>query len=343
MSMNKLRVLIVDDEVGVLNSLTRTLRNYQKPLEVISESDPRNALNQIKTETIDILITDQRMPLMGGLLLIHEAKKLKPDLQMILMSGYTDFDVVVDAINDGHITGFIMKPWLQREVDLIMTRAIASKQERDFIKFVTKQHMLSLEDWKVVVQRLEEDEQGHDERTVRALSLLIQAKDAELYQHSVRIGELAMHLGNQFSLSKTDLRRLEIGALLHDLGKVAIRDHIHYKSGKLNEEEFTQMKKHPLYGAEILEALGMDPKIVEIVKHHHEHVCGDGYPDGLKGDDISLLTKIITISDAYDAMTSDRIYRKGMTPEETLRIIKESVGVIYDAKVFSVLEASIVL
>lgn len=332
--MNDIKIIVIDDEREILNSIRRALREISCINEVVLMTDPEEAFLSILEKDYDVLITDQRMPKMSGLNLIEKVKKGKPEVQSILMSGFSDFDVIVNALNNGHITGFIMKPWTNESIERIICHSVTIKRERDFISYVKNKYLVDIDQLKLAIDQFISSEKEMNHRTVRALTLLIQAKDEALYEHSKKLGELARSLGHLFKLDEDQLEKLELGALVHDLGKIVIKDQIHYKDAKLDEDEFTQMKMHPVYGADILVALNVDPAITDIVRHHHEWVSGKGYPDGIKGDEIPLLTKIISVVDAYDAMTSDRVYRKGMTPADALDIIKKNVGVIYDASVY---------
>jgi len=169
----------------------------------------------------------------------------------------------------------------------------------------------------------------------RQLGISVEEKDGYTYHHCERIMKISMLLGEQLELSSNELYQLNLGAFLHDVGKVNIPDEILLKPGKLTDEEWAIIKMHPVYGAEILENSGY-PFLIEaakIVEQHHERYDGNGYPYGLKGEEILLGSSIVAVVDSYDAMTTDRIYRKALTHEQALQEIINGSGSLYNPKV----------
>jgi HD-GYP domain-containing protein (c-di-GMP phosphodiesterase class II)/HAMP domain-containing protein len=169
--------------------------------------------------------------------------------------------------------------------------------------------------------------------TIRALSTAIDAKDQYTHGHSKRVSEISLIVGEQMDLSKKELELLQYAGDLHDLGKIGISEVIISKEGKLTPEEYEIMKTHPLVGETIIEPVPFLQEIRSVVRCHHEHYNGYGYPDGLKGDEIPLLSRILHIADAYDAMTSDRPYRRSLSHEMAIREIKKHSGNQFDPKV----------
>jgi len=166
---------------------------------------------------------------------------------------------------------------------------------------------------------------------VKAIVSALEAKDPYTYGHSLRVSEYALLMGEAIKLGKEDLITLELGALLHDIGKIGTPDHILLKSDRLTKEEFEIMKKHPVQSAEILSHIELLKDVVPIVKYHQERIDGLGYPDGLKGEQIPLLCRIVYIADAFDAMTSDRPYRRRkLAVEEALEEIRNNSGSQFD-------------
>jgi len=161
---------------------------------------------------------------------------------------------------------------------------------------------------------------------VKVVAAAIDARDSYTHGHSARVAQLSLLLGKQIGLPKEDLRDLEIACLFHDVGKIKTPDSILLKPGKLNEAEFKEMRQHVLYGASILSKAPSLFKYIPSTRHHHEWHNGKGYPDGLFGDNIPMFAAIISIADAFDAMTSDRPYRKALFEEEALRQIAHMSG-----------------
>lgn len=169
--------------------------------------------------------------------------------------------------------------------------------------------------------------------TLYALVKIIEAKDPYTKEHSHRVSLYAKSIGNTAGFSQDDIDKLNICGLLHDIGKIGTPDSILLKPGKLSVEEYDIIKKHPVIGSNIIGHLGMWIDECKIIHHHHERFDGKGYPDGLKGEDIPFLSRILSVADVYDALTSDRSYRKKMDDAVALNIITENSGSQFDPKV----------
>jgi HD-GYP domain-containing protein (c-di-GMP phosphodiesterase class II) len=173
--------------------------------------------------------------------------------------------------------------------------------------------------------------------TVKALAAAIDGKDKYTRGHSERVARFSVVIGKYLGLDDEELEKLRISALLHDIGKIAIDDKILKKPAALTDEEFEIMKTHPQKGYKIMSQIPAMKDFLPGMYMHHEMVNGQGYPQGLKGDEIPLQAKIISVADTFDAMTTDRPYQKGMKTEEALNIIKSYVGIRYDGKVVEAL------
>lgn len=169
--------------------------------------------------------------------------------------------------------------------------------------------------------------------TIEVLRLAVDAKDEYTRGHSDRVATFAMKIGKKFGLSEKELEHLRIAGIFHDIGKIGTADDILLKNDSLNAFEYEEVKQHPIKGAMILSAVSMFQGIVPIVRHHHEHFDGSGYPDGLKGNEISLSASVISVADAFDAMMSDRHYRRHLTLEETKRQLINGAGTQFNPKV----------
>jgi diguanylate cyclase (GGDEF)-like protein/putative nucleotidyltransferase with HDIG domain len=189
-----------------------------------------------------------------------------------------------------------------------------------------------------------EDSRGHAEemaslhlRTIEALALAIDAKDATTHDHLQRVQVYAIELGRELNLSAEDMEALRAASLLHDIGKLAVPEHIISKPGRLTPEEFEKMKIHPVVGAEILERVGFPYPVVPIVRSHHEKWNGAGYPDGLKGEDIPIGARILSAVDCLDALASDRQYRKALPLDQAMAVVIKDAGTAFDPRVVEVL------
>ena len=171
---------------------------------------------------------------------------------------------------------------------------------------------------------------------VRAIVGALETRDQYTHGHSIRVSRYAIMVGEKLSLPIERLHGLELAALLHDIGKIGTPDDILHKIQSLNTAEFSVMKLHPVTGAELLSQVEALRPLVPFVKHHHERFDGRGYPDGLKGEDIPLESRIILVADTFDAMTTTRSYRKGLDKKVALKELKRCSGSQFDPKVIDV-------
>src|SRR5260370_24219043 len=175
-------------------------------------------------------------------------------------------------------------------------------------------------------------------RPIEALALAIEAKDHSTHDHLQRVQVYAIEVGKELGLDEAQLEALRAAALLHDIGKLAVPEHIISKPGKLTREEFEKMKIHPVVGAEILERVRFPYPVVPIVRYHHEKWDGSGYPDGLKGIEIPIGARIMTAVDCFDALSSERPYRRALPPEEAMNALIAESGSSYDPRVVEIMK-----
>ncbi len=175
-------------------------------------------------------------------------------------------------------------------------------------------------------------------RTIEALALAIDAKDHTTHDHLQRVRVYAIEIGKEMGLSAVELEALRAAALLHDIGKLAVPEHIINKPGRLSPEEFEKMKIHPVVGGEILERVNFPYPVVPIVRAHHEKWNGTGYPDGLKEEQIPMGARILSVVDCLDALTSDRQYRRGIPLEEAMQYMVSQAGKQFDPQVVKILQ-----
>jgi len=179
------------------------------------------------------------------------------------------------------------------------------------------------------------------DHTLAALMSALDARDRETEGHSLRVARLACKLGEYLNLTPAQLKSLERGSLLHDIGKIGIRDTILLKPGPLDQAEWEIMRTHPSIGARIVEGIPFLEDTQAVIRYHQERWDGSGYPLGLSGKDIPYLARIFAVADALDALTSDRPYRPGVSREEALMYLHEQAGILFDPQVISVLETTL--
>ena len=319
------KILVVDDEIANLRLLKRVL---MKDYDVLEAQSGKEGLDLLQNESVSLIITDQRMPGMTGVEMLEESLTLRPQAIKILLTGYTDVQALIDAINEGHVYKYIPKPWDPDELKLTVRRALES--------YELKEHNEQLlVDLKSAMSEMEELSMG----TIRALADALDAKCDYTSGHSLRVSRVAVLVGKQLNLSEDQLRDIELGGILHDIGKIGVPESILWKPSKLTDEEREIMAKHPVRSAQIIGELRGLKRAREYVKHHHEFWDGNGYPDGLAGEDIPLGARIILASDAYDAMTTDRPYRKAIGHEIAVAELKSKSGTQFDPQVVDALLA----
>ncbi|SHH23033.1 HD-GYP domain-containing protein [Thermosipho atlanticus] len=205
---------------------------------------------------------------------------------------------------------------------------------------IIKEYKVTSSSFKKTIKELEETHKLVNERDLQLITALAEAvelKDTVTGNHSKKVVDLSVEIANLLGISDPEeIEAIKYGAILHDIGKIGIPESILNKPSKLTAEEFEIMKKHTIYGEKIIKSIPGWDLVAEIIRHHHENWDGSGYPDGLKGDEISLRAQIISIADVFTALTEDRPYRKALSEEEALEIIRNMVGQKFSEKIYTV-------
>ncbi len=317
--MRRHKILVVDDEAANLRLLQRVFSDEH---EVFSALSGAEGLEILKDQNISLIITDQRMPGLTGVQLLEQSLDFCPSAIKILLTGYTDVQALIDAINSGKVYKYIPKPWDADELKLTVLRALEAFELKE------KNQSLLNELQQALVQ-LEEASMG----TIRALADALDAKCDYTSGHSLRVSRYAVGMGRVFGLSKEDLKDIELAGILHDIGKIGVPESILWKPEKLDREEQSIMSEHPVKSAQIIGELQGLERAREYVLHHHEFMDGSGYPDHLAGKDIPLGSRIILVADAYDAMTTDRPYRKAIGHEKAIAELRKHAGHQFDPEI----------
>jgi putative two-component system response regulator len=300
-------ILAIDDDAA-LRELVRTgLTACGYRVDTAASIAEARAL--LRTRAYALVLSDYEMPGGTGLELLEYVCRVYPGLPFILLTGHDEVDLARYAIRSGAVD-FLGKPFELRQ----LVRQIEQNWAR-----VERDRARAAELTNEVLQG-----------TIRALVAAVDAKDPFTAQHSERVSRLAVALGRAIGLPDDRLRVLEFSALLHDVGKIGIPGRILLKPGKLTEEEWAVIKTHPERSAEIVSEVGALAEVATIVRHHHERMDGEGYPDGLEGDAIPLLSRIITTADAYEALTADRAYRPAMLADDAARLLRSYAGSQFD-------------
>jgi response regulator RpfG family c-di-GMP phosphodiesterase len=322
-------VLYVDDEPGLCRAFVR-LFHERRDVQVTTAGSPDEAIEILGREPFDVIVSDLRMPGMSGLELLAAARRRSPETRRLLVSGYADFESALDAINEVGIDRLLTKPWQNEEVRAAIDGALeVARLQRDNAR-VTAELRARTEELERVNQSLDA---LVEERTSNLLDGLVSAldlRDSETQWHSRRVGRYARRLARALGIEGRELDDVELGATLHDLGKIGVRDAVLLKPGPLDEKEWAEMRRHPALGYDILKGIAFLERARLIPLHHQERFDGTGYPQGLKGDEICVGARVFAVVDTYDAITSDRPYRKCRTYEVARQEIERCSGTQFD-------------
>ncbi len=326
------QVIIVDDEPAVLE-LVGTMLN-RKGYRTTTCASVGEALEHIRPApgTYDILLTDLSMPGKSGIDLLHEVTNADDSIVKIVMTGFATVDTAVDCLREGAYD-FIQKPIRLGELSALIARAFEYRRLKvENVRYQFHLEELVRERSARLVESLEEVTRAH-RFTLDALVAMLDAREHQTGQHSLRARDLTVLLARQMGVSGEALEIIATGAFLHDIGKIGVPDAILLKPGHLLPDEWTTMKTHCEIGYRILSKNPNLAGAAEIVYAHHERWDGSGYPRGLKGDAICLGARIFAVADTFDAMRSDRVYRKAQSLDATTEEIERHAGVHFDPAV----------
>ena len=317
------RILAVDDEVGILDSLRVFLS--KAGYTFVGVTNPLEAIEKVRTEHFDLMLLDFLMTPIHGDQVVEEIRKFNKDLYILLLTGHKDLAPPLDTINRLDIQGYCEKSDKFDQLLLLIESGIKAVSQMQLIKKIN-------DELKTTYDKLESAYM----ETIEILRFTVEAKDAYTRGHSDRVSAYSVLIGEALGLSEDDLKTLKIGGLFHDIGKIGIPDSILLKTDKLDDEEYSEIKNHPAIGAHILSNATIFKDIIPIVKHHHERFDGHGYPGKLKGEEIPYLARIATVADSFDAMTSKRSYRDSLPIDVVKEEIKKNSGTQFDPEIAEV-------
>ena len=327
------RILIADDEEIICAVLSQRLT--REGYSCVTAHNGKDALNHFYKEKFSLIISDIRMPDVDGLEFLKNVKAVRPTMMFIIMTGYPEIELAVEAIHLG-VNDFLIKPFDLELAVFSVKKALEQKKMEEELESYHR----SLK--KLVEERTEKLQQAYLTLkkayldSVKVLAEAIDAKDTYTRGHSDRVRRMSLQIA--VSLGFTEERRevLEYGALLHDIGKIGIEDEILRKPGPLSPEEFQTIQQHPLVGVKIVEGIEFFKDKIPMIRSHHEHFDGKGYPDGLVGEAIPLEARIIAVPDAFDAMASLRPHRTAMSPEDILLEMEKYKGKQFDPNILEI-------
>ncbi|MBM4055889.1 MAG: response regulator [Planctomycetes bacterium] len=311
--MNKMvhlaNILVIDDEIGIRESL-RII--FLDTYEVHLAANIAEATLFLKEIDIDIVFLDIKMSHENGLDFLKTIKTTYPTIPVVIITAFPSSQTAIAALRNGAFD-YIVKPFDYAEILETAKRALNQRSSD-----ADKENMIySLR--KAVHQNFFS--------TTEALLHAIDAKDSYTAGHSKRVSFSIAFISEKLGMNTLQTETLRYGAFLHDIGKIGVSDFVLTKPGPLTEDEFEMIKRHPDIGYKILEPIHFLKDSLSIVRHHHEWYSGEGYPDGLKGDEIPFEAMVLSVVDAYDALTTDRHYRIKYSHKKALEIISERINV----------------
>lgn len=314
--------LVVDDDPQVREALVRTVQSLGLSCLATPSADAALALLAERGE-VAVLISDIRMPGTDGVALLEEVRRRYPDVAVIMLSAVADVQIAVDCLKLGALD-YIAKPMVIGEVQARVTKAL-EKRELTLQNRYYQRHL----EGEVRRQRTRIEELFLE--GAQTLAHALEAKDAYTRGHSKRVREYAVRTAVLLGHTGDFLDNIRLGAELHDIGKIGTREAVLNKPGGLTPDEFRHVAEHTVLGERILAPLARDrPVVLHIARSHHERVDGDGFPDGLRGEAIPVEARIVSVVDAFDAMTTNRAYRESLGPAEAFDELGRCAGLQFD-------------
>lgn len=346
MTKNSTKILVADDDAMVRTTVSKILEMFGHQVETAANG--RGVLEAIN-DSFDVIILDINMPDMDGFETMDRLNDLQYEVPVLFLTGAGSMDYAVKAINIGAYD-FLTKPI--EDLDIFNVKIRRAIEKRNYV-LRERMYKAALEnDIELKAKQLEEQNKllltysnSLEKATVQLMSSLQNAMEEKDYYtagHTMRVTEYALMLGMAMGLSENEILILRRAAQFHDIGKLVIDLSCIQKPGKLTDEEWVLIRKHPSVGANIIQPLGFMKREQFIIRHHHERMDGKGYPDGLTGDQLDDLTKIIIVVDSYDAMTSRRNYRTNMTMDQAVEELYRCSGTQFDSRTVEYFSRSLV-
>ena len=338
---NPAEILIVDDEPIIREILTRKLRD--SGYSPIHAENAFEALNTMRDHPCPLVLSDIMLPGMDGIALLKALRTTYPDTAVVMITAVSNVSIAIEALREGAYD-YLIKPFNLEEVVLSVRNALEKRrlllenrlyQEHlgDIVKAQTEEirQLLTTEQERIceLNKAVEEIDVTHS-ATLDALSTALDYRDNETEGHSQRVVRYSLEIGSLLGLERHDLEILGRGTLLHDIGKIGVPDAVLWKPGKLTDEEWVEMRNHVEYGYRMLRHIPFLRDAAMIMLHHHERFDGAGYPQSLKDHDIVIGARIFAIADTYDAMTTDRPYRKALSDQDAREEITRCNGSQFD-------------
>jgi response regulator RpfG family c-di-GMP phosphodiesterase len=349
-----LKVLLVDDEPNILMAYQRLLR--MELFETVYTTSPDEAFELLKFNQFAVVVSDQRMPQMLGSLFLEKAREISPKTVRIMLTGYSDMQAAMDAINRGSVYRYLTKPWRDDEFKLTIRQALTqyrmgeertkahelikkqNSELQELSKHLERKVFERTQEISALLLQLEQSLLG----TVQVLAGIMDIHDESVGSHCRRVAALSRELGIELGVTGRDLLELQIAAKLHDLGKVGIPlDILRKPETERTPEELEQVAAHVIRGAATLRGVPNIGHVPVYVRHHHENLDGTGFPDRLTEKQIPLNSKIIAVANAFDHELNIQTIYQNTTSLKALGEVKKASGTRFDPKVVKALSKCI--
>ena len=309
-SYSTAQVMVVDDEPDVLDLLRDGLASFG--YQVSTATNGEEALELARERKFDLALCGTRLRGINGMQLTATLSRMHPQMPVIHITAEGDVEAGRQALEAG-ASDFVAKPLETTSLPFILEDNLQRKR--------------------LEARRLSEERADVLFKALKVIAAAIDAKSHYASSHSARMADLSVAIGTELDLSQDRLNTLELAAHIHDVGKIGTPDSVLDKPGKLSDDEWVDIVKHPAVGSDFLAGTDELSEVASAIRHHHEHLDGSGYPDGLKADAIPFLARILAVADAFEAMTSDRPYRPAISQEEALGELCKHAGTQFDRAV----------
>ncbi len=313
------KILFVDDETANLRLLERLFRNSYG---VLTASTGDEAVDLLETHDVALIISDQRMPGMTGIEFLKRASELRPQTVRIMLTGYTDAEALVEAINSGVVYKYVTKPWINEDLHATVKRAL---QHYETMK---AQRQLQLHN-----ERLQTKIRAMRDSFVGVIGEMLDLKDPQARNHAQRTRDYALQIGKTLKLGPAELEQLSLEAFLHEAADFRIPSHILYKESEPTALEQQIIEQSFQLGLEMLETVPEFENVVGVLKYNHENHDGSGFPYGFSRDQIPLHAQIIAVANAYDVMTLPRHPHSRMSHDEAIARLRSLAGTRFSPRV----------
>lgn len=300
-------VLFVDDEQSIRNAIERMYLE-RDDVRCLFAASGQEGLDILGREEVWVVVSDYLMPGMRGIEFLSKVKGVRPETVRIMMTAYADLSIAIEAINKSEAYRFVTKPWNNKELMDTVDEALMRYQ---------------------LVQALGS---CHDETVYLSLAQTVELKDPYTKGHCDRVARYAVSLARAAGLPENVVNEIKHGSWLHDCGKIGVPEHVLNSTGHLSEDDFETIMQHPRWGSEVARQARMSDTIINIILYHHERFDGKGYPSGLEADHIPVEARIVAIADVFDALYSDRPYRKAYDFDRTIEILLEMTETHFDRR-----------